>query len=234
MLSLILSVLYFLLFIYILENCLKNLKILVSIISFVDNGLFIFQSNSFDISNSHLYCRYNILTNLLEKFNLVVKHSKTGNFHFNRSHGIFNLPPLDLSLLGGNILQSNDSWKYLRSIFDRKLTFYQYIDFYVNKLISTVKYIKILSNLNHSINPFQKHLLYKICVLPIMFYGFQLWFYNHTLIAYHLKALGKIQRRVAIWILEVFKTSPSYSIKAIIRLVLIKLHLQKLGSRSQL
>ena len=106
-LSLILSALYFLLFIYILENCLKILKILVSIISFVDNGLSISQSNSFDISNSRLYCRYNILTNLLEKFSLVVKHPKTENFHFNRSHGIFNLPPLNFSPLGENILRPN-------------------------------------------------------------------------------------------------------------------------------
>ena len=40
-LSSILSALYFLLFIYILEKCLKNLKIPISVISFVDNSLFI-------------------------------------------------------------------------------------------------------------------------------------------------------------------------------------------------
>ena len=102
-LSPILSALYLSLFIYILENRLKNLKIPISIISFVDNGLFISQSNSFDISNSYLYCSYNILTNLLEKFSLVVEHSKTEIFHFNRSYGTFNPPLLDLSPLGGNI-----------------------------------------------------------------------------------------------------------------------------------
>ena len=52
--------------------------------------------------------------------------------------------------------------------------------------------------------------------------------------AYHLKALGKMQRRAAIWILGAFKTSPSYGIEAIARLIPIKLHLQKLGRRSQL
>jgi len=51
---------------------------------------------------------------------------------------------------------------------------------------------------------------------------------------YHLKALGKMQRRVAIWILGAFKTSPSYGIEAIAGLIPIKLHLQKLGGRSQL
>jgi len=103
-LSPILSALYLLPFIYILEKCLKNLKIPIYVISFVDNGLFIFQSKSFDILNSHLYCSYNILTNLLKKFGLVVEHSKTEIFHFNRSHSTFNPPLLDLSLLEGNIL----------------------------------------------------------------------------------------------------------------------------------
>jgi len=100
----ILSALYLFPFIYILEKHLKNLKIPVSIISFVDNELFISQSNFFDISNSHLFCSYNVLTNLLENFSLVVEHSKTEIFHFNRSQGIFNPPPLDLSPLGGSIL----------------------------------------------------------------------------------------------------------------------------------
>jgi len=103
-LSPILSVLYLLPFIYILENYLKNLKIPISIIFFVDNGLFISQSNSFDISNSRLFCSYNILTNLLEKFGLVVKHSKTKIFHFNRLHGAFNPPFLNLTPLRGSIL----------------------------------------------------------------------------------------------------------------------------------
>ena len=194
-LSSILSVLYLLPFIYILENCLKNP---ISIISFVDNGLFISQSNSFDISNSHLFCSYNILTNLLEKFGLVVEHSKTEIFHFNRSHGAFNPPPLDLTPLGGNVLWSNDTWKYLGFIFDTKLTFHQHVNFYANKSISTVKCMKICGNSIWDINSLQKQLLYKSYVLLIALYGFQLWYYKCTPMAYHLKILGKMQRRAAI------------------------------------
>jgi len=52
--------------------------------------------------------------------------------------------------------------------------------------------------------------------------------------AYHLKILGKMQRRAALWILGAFKTSPSYGIEAIVGLIPINLHLQKLGDRSQL
>ena len=149
----ILSALYLSSFIYILENHLKNLKIPTSFITFVDNGLFISQSNLIDISNSCLYCSYNVLTNFLEKFDLVVEHSKTEIFHFNRSHSIFNSPPLNFFLLGGNVFRPNSTWKYLGFIFDRKLTFHQHVDFYANKSISTVKYMKVLGNSNHGINP---------------------------------------------------------------------------------
>jgi len=120
-LSPILLALYLSPFLYILENCLKNLNIPVSIISFVDDGLFIFQNKSLDISNSRLFCSYNIMTKLLEKFGLIVEHSKTEVFHFNRLHGPFNSPPLNLSTIGGFVLKPKDTWKYLGFIFDRKL-----------------------------------------------------------------------------------------------------------------
>jgi len=108
-LSPILSALYLSPLIYILENHLKNLKIPISIISFVDDGLFISQSKYFDISNSHFFCCFNIFSNLLEKFSLVVEHSKTEIFHFNRSHSPFNPPLLDLFPLGGSILCPNNT-----------------------------------------------------------------------------------------------------------------------------
>ena len=171
---------------------------------------------------------------MLEKFGLIVEHSKTKVFHFNRSQGFFKPPPLNLLSIGGTILWSKNTWKYLGFIFDRKLSFHQHVDFYSNKAMSTVKCMKILGNSNQGINPTQKHLLYRTCILPIVLYGFQLWFYNHTPMLYHLKILGKMQRRAAIWILGAFKTSPLFGIKAIAGLIPIKLHLQKLGRRSQL
>jgi len=200
----------------------------------MNDSLFISQSNSIDISNSCLYCSYNVLTNLLEKFGLVVKHSKTEIFHFNRSHGVFNPPPLNLSPLEENILLSSNTWKYPGFIFDRKLTFHQHVDFYMNKAISMVTCMKLLGNSSRGINPLQKRLLYRSCILLIALYRFQLWFYNHAPIAYHMKILNKMQRHAVIWILGAFKTSPSYGVKAIAGLIPIKLHFQKLGGRSQL
>ena len=145
-LSPILSTLYLLPFLYILENRFKNLKIPTSILSFVDDGLFIVQNKFFNISNLHLFCSYNILSKLLDSFGLIIEHSKTEIFYFSRSQGIFNPPFLDLLLLGGPILCSKDTWKYLGFIFDQKLSFHKHIDHYANKAISTVKYMKLLGN----------------------------------------------------------------------------------------
>ena len=117
-LSPILSAFYLSPLLYILEKHLNILNIPVSLISFVDDGLFISQNKSIDASNSQLFYSYNILSGFLDKFGLNIKHSKTETFHFNRSHGTFNPPSLDLLPLGGPILWPKNSWKYLGFIFD--------------------------------------------------------------------------------------------------------------------
>ena len=232
--SLILSTLYLSLLLYILEKCLKNLNISVSLISFVDDSLIISQNKLIDISNSQLFCNYNILSRLLIKFGLNIKHSKTETFHFNRFHGTFNPPPLDLLSIGGPILCPKSSWKYLGFLFDWKLMFHQHIDFYSNKAISTVEYMKLLGNSSWGINLIQKHLLYRCCILSIALYRFQLWFYNKAFLLYPIKILGKMQRRAAIWILGAFRILSTDGLEAIAGLIPIKFHLQKLTSRSQL
>ena len=146
-LSSILSGLYLTLFLYILEKCLKNLNLKISILSFVDDRLLITQSNSFQTSNTHIFCSYNVMFNLLSKFGLLVEHLKTKVFHFFRSQGIFNPPSLDLFLIGGPILYPKDSWRYLGFIFNRKLLFHQHIDFYTNNIVATT-----LTKVSGSIN----------------------------------------------------------------------------------
>jgi len=214
-------------FLHILENCLKNLNLQISILSFVDDGLLVAQSKSLHISNSLLFCSYNVASNLLSQFGLLVEHSKTEVFHFTRSRGSFNPPPLDISSIGGPILYPKDSWRHLGFIFDRKLSFYKHINFYSNKVISTVKCMKILGNSTRGLNPHQKHLVYRSCAMPIALYRFQLWYDHKAPLLYPLKMLGKLQRRAAIWILGVFKTSASLGVEAIAGLIPINLH-QKL------
>ena len=169
--------LYISLIFHILEKRLKNLKILVSFISFVDNGLFVSQEKSLEKSTSHLFCNYNVISFLLDQFSLVIKHEKTKIFHFSRVHRVFDLP-LDLSTLEGSILHLKNTWYYPGFIFDRKLTFWQHINFYANKALSTVKYMKMFSNSLWDLILNQKCMLYRTCILPIALYSLLLWYYN--------------------------------------------------------
>ena len=183
---------------YILSYFFTFWKNIYSILFFVHDGLLITQSKFFQTSNTCFFSSYNVTFNLLSKFGLVVKYSKTEVFHFSRSQGAFSLPLLDLSPLGGPILYPKDTYRYLGFIFNRKLLFCQHIDFYTNKAISMVKYMKILSNLTRGLSPQQKQLLYRSYTLPIALYGFQMWYYNKAPLSYSLKTLGKLQRWAAL------------------------------------
>ena len=78
-LSPILSALYLSPFLYILEKCLKNLKIPISTLLFVDDGLIITQNKSLNTSNSHLFCSYNVLSKLLDVINLFLRVGNKNN-----------------------------------------------------------------------------------------------------------------------------------------------------------
>jgi len=143
-------------------------------IYFVDDGLFISQNKSISHSNTNIFCSYNIILSLLLKFSLIIKHGKTDVFHFSRSHRVFDPPSLNLSPIRGLLLLPKEIWKYLGFIFDCKLIFRNHINFYSNKVISTIKCMKLLSNSSRGINPLQKKRLYRCCVLSIVLYGFPL------------------------------------------------------------
>ena len=87
----ILSDLYISPVFHILEKCLKILKIPVSILSFINDGLFIAQNKSLTISNSILFYSYNVVFSILDKFGLVLEYGKMEVFHFSKAQGIFNL-----------------------------------------------------------------------------------------------------------------------------------------------
>ena len=84
-LYLILSALYLSLIFYIFEKRVKILKITVSVLSFVNNGLLISQNKSLLISTTNLFCSYYIMLCLLKQFGLAIEHKKTEIFHFSRS-----------------------------------------------------------------------------------------------------------------------------------------------------
>jgi len=124
------------------------------------------------ILNTNFFCSYNVISKLFMKFGLTMEHGKMEMFHFSRLHDIFNSPPFDFTLLGGSVLHPKNTWYYLSLIFNHKLLFWQHIEFYTNKAISTIKYMKRLGNLSKGLSSVQKRRLYRYCTLPIALYGF--------------------------------------------------------------
>jgi len=152
-----------------------------------------FQEKYLNKNNTYFYYSYNIIFFLLEQFGLIVEHEKMEVFYFSRLHGIFDPSSLDFSQIEGLILHPKELWKYLRFIFNKKLTFHQHIKYYANKALSIVICIKMLGNSMHRLLLYQKYLCYKSCILFIIFYSFPLWYYNKVPLSYLLNVLNKMQ-----------------------------------------
>jgi len=80
----------------------------------------------------------------------------------------------------------------------------------------------------------QKQLLYRMCILSIALYGFNLWFFKGAPIVRNINKLKRIQCKAALWITGAFRTSPSDGIEAIAGLIPITLHMRKLNGRHHL
>ena len=134
----------------------------------------------------------------------------------------------------GPVISPKSIWWYLGFFFDHKLNFHYHMYFYTIKCFFTLSTMKMLGNFSQDLLPIQKWLLYRICVLPIALYEFQLWFFKGTPIIRNISKLKKMQWRAALWITGAFWTLPSKGIEAITGLIPITLHLCKLNSRHHL
>jgi len=146
-LSPILSALYLALIIKMFKKRIKNLnkEIPTDILSFVDDGLLISQEKSYSLSNSFLLCSYNIISKILIDTGLVMEHNKTEIFHFTRAQHPPN-PSINLTTVGGPIINPKPIWRYLGFFFDRKLNFYYHTHFCATKCLSTLSAMKMLGN----------------------------------------------------------------------------------------
>ena len=206
----------------------KTKKIHTDILSFVDDSLLISQEKSYELSSAFLLSSYNMISKIFSDAGLVMEHGKSEVFHFTQAHNPSN-PSIDLTSVGGPILHPKPIWRYLGFLFDRKLNFHHHVHHYATKCLSTLSAMKMLGNSLRGLLPTQKRLLYRICIIPIALYGFQLWFFKRALTVKNITELKKMQRRAALWITGAFCTSPSEGVKAIAGLIPINLHLKKLN-----
>ena len=86
----------------------------------------------------------------------------------------------------------------------------------------------MLGNSTRKLPLIHKWLLCRICVLPIILYKFQLWYFKGALLYQSLNFLRKIQKRVVLWITEVFYILMTWRVKAIASLIPIYFLLDKI------
>ena len=195
-LSPILSALYLAPIIKMFKKRIKNLnkEIPTNILFFVDDRLLISQKKSYSLSNSFLLCSYNIISKILIDASLVMEHNKTEIFHFTRVQHLLN-PSIDLTSVGGPIINPKPIWRYLDFFFNWKLNFHYHTHFYATKCLSTLSAMKMLGNSSQGLLPMQKRLLYRTCILFIAMYGFNLWFFKGTLVVKNVNELKKCNTR---------------------------------------
>ena len=66
-------------------------------------------------------------------------------------------------------------WRYLGYYFDPYLSYDHHVDFYVNKAYSTLRAMRMLGTSIRGLDVDQRLLVYKGAVLPVLTYGFQLY-----------------------------------------------------------
>jgi len=108
----ILSAIYITSILHIFEKRSKMLlsPILVLTLSFVDDGLLIFQEKSYKKSNINLFYSYSIISSLFNYFGFVIEHDKSEIFHFSRSIKNTQPPFLNLQPLGKPLLHPKNGW----------------------------------------------------------------------------------------------------------------------------
>ncbi|PPQ91906.1 hypothetical protein CVT25_001189, partial [Psilocybe cyanescens] len=171
---------------------------------------------------------------ITNKFGLALEHDKSEVFHFDRSHSKDN-PPVDLGYApytGATPLKPKLYWRYLGFYFDRKLTFTEHVRYYSTKALSTVKAMKMLGSSTRGLRPVQKRVLYRACVLPIVTYGFCLWYFAAACCKGALHHLSVMQRSAALWITGAFRTSPTGGVEALAGLPPINLLLRRLSEQA--
>ncbi|PPQ95011.1 hypothetical protein CVT25_000353, partial [Psilocybe cyanescens] len=177
---------------------------------------------------------YGVIFELFKKFGLALEHDKSEVFHFDRSHSKDN-PPVNLGYApytSATPLKPKLYWRYLGVYFDRKLTFTEHVRYYSTKALSTVKAMKMLGSSTRGLRPVQKCVLYCTCVLPIVTYGFRLWYFAAARCKDALHHLSTMQCYAALCITGAFRTSPTGGVEALAGLPPINLLLRCLSERA--
>jgi hypothetical protein len=185
----------------------------VDLMSYVNDGSIVAQSRDVKDNLPLLKEAYGWMLRAFECLGLVLEHGKSEVFHF--SHAMsFEGPAIDLGyapFTGDTPLRPKAVWRYLGFFFDCKLQFKEHARFYTTRAFTTVRSMGMLGNSVRGLTPPQKRLLYCTCIVPVMTYGFRLWFFKGARVKGLVKAMSQVQCTATRWITGNFRTAPGGS-----------------------
>ncbi|KAF8651495.1 hypothetical protein AX16_004793 [Volvariella volvacea WC 439] len=210
---------------------------------YVDDGVWASTGDTLSDNCARLKHRYIRTRDVLGKLGLIVEHTKTELKHFYTAKvkGAPSLltsdttPTIDLEeapYTGDTPLKEKQIWRYLGFFLDSSLSFKFHISFYANKAFSTSILYSLLGNSVRGLTPKHKRMLYRGCIMPLMTYGFQLWYRLHgKRVKHKIEVLKVAQNRALRWITGAFRTTPIGSLESAAGCLPFHIHLERFYRR---
>jgi hypothetical protein len=205
----------------------------VNLMSYVDDGTIIAQSRRVEDNLPLLKEAYGWLFRAFESLGLVLEHDKSEVFHFSRARSFVG-PAIDLRYApytGTTPLRPKPVWRYLGFFFDRKLQFKEHACFYMTRVFTQVRAMGMLGNSVRGLEPNQKRLLYRSCMVPVIMYGFRLWYFKGARVKGLIKAMSQVQHTAVRWICGNFRTTLGGGAECLSGLLPMHLTLCRLADR---
>jgi hypothetical protein len=143
-------------------------------------------------------------------------------------------PAIDLGYapyMGTTPLCPKPVWQYLGFFFNCKLQFKEHVCFYTTRAFTQVCAMDMLGNSVRGLEPDQKRLLYRLCVVPVITYGFRLWYFKGARVKGLIKAMSQVQHTAARWICRNFHTTLGGGAECLSGLLPMHLTLHRLADR---
>ncbi|KAF8624101.1 hypothetical protein AX15_006044 [Amanita polypyramis BW_CC] len=133
------------------------------------------------------------------------------------------------------IIKPQSSWRYLGFCFDPDLNFKSHVDLWTTKVSTSLRACKMLGNTQRGLTPKDKRLIYLTTCIPILTYGYQLWYrHNAKGCKNLLRQLDKVHLAAVRWISGGFPDSPKNALLSITSLDPIQVTLEKLSYHTAL
>ncbi|KAI5115165.1 hypothetical protein M0805_000297, partial [Coniferiporia weirii] len=179
--------------------------------AYVDDQYILVFSKTFAANIVLLRTCYSILHPALRRLGLSTDPGKDELIHYRRHHSIpiptlcFSYQPPDRPLI---LVTPSREIRWLGFFLDDLLTFKPHIRRMAMRARSTATALRVLGNTLRGLSLFNFRILYKTLIIPVLTYGFQLWFTGIRQKS-HLQPLIVAQNQALRLVAGAFKTSPS-------------------------